>query len=227
MVTQWGTGPQGSYTLRGPQIVTCTIATTLRGPEGPLSTSPLQDFGPWLVLNAYLLSISSYSHDPFRKAEGPSICLSCSLMDFPDKTQGQDTVGMQLIITNQTGEWRKGRTGALKEDSDVQRELSAKTEAGIQVCGRSQPGPLLMAPFSWPTPVPSAPGLLFPPRLALMGAEWSPRCSYLHHRMTWFQVKSVASSGLTTSYTTQLVMREPSSFSRLSFCWRKPALSPL
>lgn len=123
---------------------------------------------------------------------------------------------MQLcIIINQTGEWRKGRMGALKEGSDVQRELSAKTEAGILVYGHSQPGPLLMAPFSWPTPVPSASGFLFPPRLVLMGAEWSPRYSYLHHRMTWFQVKSVASCGLTMSYNMQLVMAGSSSFSRL------------
>ena len=122
---------------------------------------------------------------------------------------------MQLIIIHQTGEWRKGRTGALKEGSDVQRELSAKTEAGVRVYSHSQPGPLLMAPFSWPTPVPSALELLFPPCLALMGAEWSPRYSYLHHRMTWFQVKSVASCGPTMSYTMQLVMRDSSSFSRL------------
>ena len=80
----------------------------------------------------------------------------------------------------------------------------------------------------------SAPGLLFPSYLALMGGRWSPGYPCHHHRITWFQVKSMASyppsCGLTMTCTTFCIISDVRNFLLLqteSFYRRKPALLPL
>lgn len=182
------------------------------------------------MLNAYLFSISSFSHAPFHTGRGPFLCLPSSLTNFPHKAQDQEHSRCETDKYELDKWTEEGKNGCSIGRLWCLERTQCQHNPGLraQPSGASSDGFLLLADTcakcTWTS-------VSIP--LPLMGGRWYPGYPSLH-RITWFQLKSVASyppsCGLTMTYTTFCIISDVRTFLLLqteSFCRRKPTLLPL